>query len=89
MPVKFSSRMPASGSAYETDLMGCAVDMGGFASSPLSAIAVGLETVQVFTVVTLSGRSRSARSRPISEMLSRCAMSAGGVKRGWAHGDPS
>jgi hypothetical protein len=54
------------------------------------AIAVGLETVQVFTVVTLSGRRvRSARYQPASEMLSRCAMSAGGVERGWAHGDPS
>jgi hypothetical protein len=27
---------PVKGSAYETDLTGCAVDMGGFASSPLS-----------------------------------------------------
>jgi hypothetical protein len=54
------------------------------------AIEVGLETVQVFTVVTLCRRRvRSARYRPASEVLSRCAMSAGRVERGWAHGDPS
>jgi hypothetical protein len=78
--------MPGRGSAHETDPW---VALLIWADSPVvryrHAIAVGLETVQVFTVVTLSGRRvRSARYRPASEMLSWCAMSAGGVERGWA-----